>query len=569
MNDCSFTPAHQLLAKRTPDFWQMYWNAPAFISYTHYIATLVSTIQKAEAKRVFLIHEDRAHFLAGFLAALYAGVPVVLPPSDAPELLADLMQTGDLLLNNQQENVNADISASVAFAALDPQRAKVIFYTSGSTGHPKAVEKKLSQLEAEVGVLHMLFGQEPQPAFLSTVSHHHLYALLYSLLWPVCGGFKVERLTFTYWGDLLKKSSAGDFLISSPAHLGRFLVLEECPPGSFKHTFSSGAPLSYEAAVKSKKILGVWPLEVYGSTETGGIAFRQQIAPSIAWQRFDCVELCVSEDCRLRVKSPYMDGSDFYQTEDLMTWIDQDTFHLLGRTDRVVKVEGKRTSLTEIEAKLCKSAYVAEAAVIVLEKSYREELGAVIVLSSQGLELLSCVGQAAFKRQLREALSLYFHPVVIPRKWRLVEAMPTSPQGKRLDSQLKGYFSNSDKPQLGPVRHPTLVQKNISGNSAEYVLKIPTHLAYFEGHFKGMPLVPGVVQLNWVIEFAKKDFGLHDSVSQGDQIKFTRFMKPGDEVFLSLNYNSEKSSLAYSYQANEFTYSSGRLTFKREASGGV
>lgn len=580
MKRCRFTPAHQLLAVRSADFWKSYWNTAEFNDYLHYISTLVDSIKNAGAARIFLIHEDRAHFLAGFLAGLYAGVPVVLPPSDAPELLTDLMLPGDFLLNNHQQIRNNDTSTLIKFAPLDPRHAKVIFYTSGSTGQPKAVEKKLSQLEAEVEVLHTFFGEEtqksdltfPQETFLSTVSHHHLYALLYSLLWPVCAGFKLERHTFTYWGDLLKKSKTGDFLISSPAHLGRFSVLEECNPESFRYAFSSGAPLSYESAVQSKKYLSVWPIEVYGSTETGGIAFRQQEQPSTPWKRFDCVELSTSQDRRLQVKSPYIDDIDFYQTEDQITWIDTETFHLLGRTDRVVKVEGKRTSLTEIESKLCKCEFVAEAAVIVLEKSYREELGAVIVLSKQGVEQLNTVGKAVLKRQLREVLSLYFHAVVIPRKWRFIEVIPTNAQGKRLDSHLKRYFTQDEKSILGPVRQPIVLRKNVAENSAEYSLKIPNNLAYFEGHFKGMPLVPGVVQLNWVVEFAKTDLGLQGSVSKGDQIKFTNFMKPDDEVSLCLKYNIEKSSLSYNYKANERSYSSGRLTFtiaKIEASNGL
>lgn len=569
MNNCRFTPVHQLLVARNTDYWKSYWNTQEFDSYPHYISTLVDSIRKAKAKRIFLIHEDRAHFLAGFLAALYAGLPVVLPPSDAPELLTDLMQAGDMLLNHHQEITNMDALTPIEFAQLDPENSKVIFYTSGSTGHPKVVEKKLQQLEAEVEVLHTLFGQEPQGTFLSTVSHHHLYALLYSLLWPVCGGFKLERHTFTYWGDLLKKSRAADFLISSPAHLGRFSILEECDPESFRYVFSSGAPLSYEAAIQSQKYLSVWPIEVYGSTETGGIAFRQQAQPSTPWRKFDCVEISVSQDSRLRVKSPYIDDMNFHQTEDQITWINTETFNLLGRSDRVVKVEGKRTSLTEIESKLCKSEWVAEAAVIVLEKSYREELGAVIVLTKQGIKQLNALGKVVLKRELREALSRYFHPVVIPRKWRFIEVIPTNAQGKRLDSQLRRYFAQAEKPLLGPIRQPIILRKDVTEDRAEYCLQIPSNLAYFEGHFKGMPLVPGVVQLNWVVGFAKTDLGLQGSISQGDQIKFTNFMKPNDDVSLSLKYNPEKSSLSFSYKSNEIAYSSGRLTFKIEASHGL
>ncbi len=38
--------------------------------------------------------------------------------------------------------------------------------------------------------------------------------------------------------------------------------------------FSSGGPLPFEVAQESKRLLGPVPIEVYGSSETGGIAWR-------------------------------------------------------------------------------------------------------------------------------------------------------------------------------------------------------------------------------------------------------------------------------------------------------
>ena len=567
----AFIPSHQLLALRHKIFWQKYWGAKAFVSYPHYIGALAAKIKNADAKRVFVISEDRAYFLAGFLAALYANVPVVLPQSDSIEHLKNLMEPGDSLLTDQPrlESLTHSISmrmeytatSNLKFAPLDPKHAFVIFYTSGSTSKPKAIKKTLMQLEAEVEVLHNRWGQGAQGNFLSTVSHYHLYAFLYSLLWPVCAGFPLERQTFTYWGDLLKKSLPGDFLISSPSHLGRFTVLGDCRPISLKHTFSSGAPLSYTAAAESKKFLGSLPIEVYGSTETGGIAFRQQEEPNTPWQRFDCVELSSGPDNKLRVKSPYIDGHNFYQTEDCITWINNDSFHLLGRADRVVKLEGKRASLNEIESNICKNELVAEAAVVVLEKSYRDELGAVLVLSKLGLEVLKTKGKLALMRRLREALSLYFHAVVIPRKWRFVDAIPVNAQGKRLQSMLNAYFTRPDKKLLGPIRDPIILQKDAYENKAEYTLRIPQDLAYFEGHFKNTPILPGVVQLDWAVELAKADLKLKGDVTQSSHIKFANVIRANAEVSLILDYDPGKSSLVYTYKAGATIFSSGRMIF--------
>ena len=163
---------------------------------------MVDRIKEVGAKRIFLTSDDRAHFLAGFLAALYAGVPVVLPQSDTPEFLTDLMQPGDVLLTNQHHlgqiistfipmYCDYDVRSAREFTPLNPQQAVVIFFTSGSTGKPKAVIKKLQQLETEVETLHQLYGQGNQGRFLSTVSHHHLYALLVFFVMASVWGFQV------------------------------------------------------------------------------------------------------------------------------------------------------------------------------------------------------------------------------------------------------------------------------------------------------------------------------------------------------------------------------------------
>ncbi len=135
---------------------------------------------------------------------------------------------------------------------------------------------------------------------------------------------------------------------------------------------------------------------------------------------------------------------------------------------------------------------------------------------------------------------------------------------------LKECFT-SDVKGLGINRQPILLKKEFSENKVEYTLKIPHDLAYFEGHFNKMAVVPGVVQLNWAVEFAKLDLGLIGDVHLGSQIKFSNLMKPNDEVSLSLEYIKEKSLVAYSYKAayGNSSYSSGRLTFSQEVSNEI
>jgi acyl-coenzyme A synthetase/AMP-(fatty) acid ligase len=55
-------------------------------------------------------------------------------------------------------------------------------YTSGTTGAPKEVRRKLRNMEAELNVLHSLWVETLGPCrFYSTVSHRHIYVCILRL----------------------------------------------------------------------------------------------------------------------------------------------------------------------------------------------------------------------------------------------------------------------------------------------------------------------------------------------------------------------------------------------------
>jgi 3-hydroxymyristoyl/3-hydroxydecanoyl-(acyl carrier protein) dehydratase len=114
---------------------------------------------------------------------------------------------------------------------------------------------------------------------------------------------------------------------------------------------------------------------------------------------------------------------------------------------------------------------------------------------------------------------------------------------------------------LGPILHPIILSKMITENRAEMRLKIPEDLAYFEGHFPGFLIVPGVVQLHWAVEYAQEIFTLPPGVGQGNQIKFNQLMRPLDELDLILEHDPLKSVVAYCYREDEKTYSSGKFMY--------
>lgn len=83
---------------------------------------------------------------------------------------------------------------------------------------------------------------------------------------------------------------------------------------------------------------------------------------------------------------------------------------------------------------------------------------------------------------------------------------------------------------------------------------------FFKGHFEGMPILPGVVQLFYANWFAKLAFGIDCSQGQIRRVKFSNIIKPLEIVELELKKTD--SGVSFRYYNEEKTFSSGILPVK-------
>ena len=224
-------------------------------------------------------------------------------------------------------------------------------------------------------------------------------------------------------------------LISSPALLKR--LKHETNTAQLAGVFSSGGPLPTESAHQSRNLLGHLPIEVFGSTETGGIAFRQQESAQTPWQLFDCIEASLNSENCIKLLSPYIDNNNWYQTADECEMVSDNQFILKGRTDRVIKIEEKRVSLVEVEKRLEQLPWISECVVIPFEEPERLILASVLVLSEEGQAKLATMSKGKFWLMLRSELRKWLEPIAIPRKYRIVDEIPLNSQGKRLTSHIE------------------------------------------------------------------------------------------------------------------------------------
>ncbi|MFH1806777.1 MAG: AMP-binding protein [Pseudomonadota bacterium] len=500
-------------------------------------------------------------FLIALTAAWRAGSTVIFPATDRPAYLDGIANRFDLYLDD------AVILEKLSAPCLPPpendtlpnaQDCRAVFFTSGSTGEPKPVHKNLAQIEAEISVQEPLWQPRiPTDAKIAgLVSHQHIYGLIFRIIWPVMTKRTFSADPTAYWEMMQGDLRDGDVLITSPAHLKNLHPdLVNVPRPSI--IFSSGGPLDLASARETTRMLDACPTEIYGSTETGGIAHRQQIDANSIWQPLPGVDIGLNDAGCLRVRARHIAGDDWYQTEDIAD-IDTKTggFRLRGRADRVVKIEGKRISLGAVEHHL-RNCDLVEDAIALLPDENDHRLGVVAVLTPAGCDMLDDIGRFRMGRQLRREIAKFEDDAALPQRWRFVEHLPSDSQGKRPLHLLRTLFADTEP---GP---PEIVIQSRDGDLVNLSLHLSADLVYFHGHFPDMPILPGVVQLHWAVHQAAAIFDIPVTIGEVAQLKYRKPITPGSNVMLELDCDRKNAKVKFRYySATEGDHSSGVLKWR-------
>ena len=115
-----------------------------------------------------------------------------------------------------------DAAPDEGLQALDERACELCVFTSGSTGLPSAINKRMDQLTREVDALQAAFGTQLEGVQVhGTVSHQHIYGLLFRVLWPLAAGRLIHPRRF-FHEDLVGALAGTDtVLVATPAHLKR------------------------------------------------------------------------------------------------------------------------------------------------------------------------------------------------------------------------------------------------------------------------------------------------------------------------------------------------------------
>ena len=408
-------------------------------------AARVETRLRAVAGARWALNLDDAwQFTAALLGCWAAGKTAVLAPATmlgaTPAMALDgVIESAGEATAAPQRILWHDLPVAARPLGAVPLMAALVLYTSGSTGVPKAVDRRLLNIEPELAAFDSVWGSMVGTGRVySTVSHRHVYGLLFRVLWPLVGQRPFATFNLEYPEQLQGDVGEGHSLVSSPALLKRIGHLPTAT-GRWRAVFSSGGVLPGDAAADARRVLGVDTTEVLGSTETSGVAWRT--AGSAAFETLPSVEVRASADELLEVRSPFSGHSGWQAMGDRVAFRGDGRFELLGRADRLAKIEDKRVSLTEIEGHLAAHRYVKDVVALPLDDGTRQRVGAVVELTDLGHAALAERGRAALSAELKASLRGKIDAIALPRMFRFPETIPVDAQGKRQVAQLARLFA--------------------------------------------------------------------------------------------------------------------------------
>lgn len=433
-----------------PDRPVAYRTGSSALTRRHFIADLnanIGLLRQLPETAAILCTTSLYWFAIGLFALAACRKHVIVAANDLPANLEQLGDQAGLIVSDrarifpgaQYGLVQAEAPWDLAWPGLD-LASPVSFFTSGSTSTPKRVDKQLHHLVVEAEAISALFAAR-QPHFRSvcgTVPHHHAYGLAFRVIWPLLSGLPFVDETPEFLEQALAQLEAGAVFVTSPAHLHRLDGFAALPSARQPSCIlSAGSRLDDDAARQVQSLLGCTVTEIYGSTETGVLAYRQHDQLAAAWRPLPHVQLTLDPSGQAEARARHIPGGSA-QLADHVRPRGAVDFDLMERQDRVVKIEAKRVSLGEVEARLRELDEVGDAAVVVRGDPAR--LAACIVPSGMGANFLANNGAFRFNRRIRAALATHLEAASLPRHWRFVERLPRGALGKVSQHDVEKLF---------------------------------------------------------------------------------------------------------------------------------
>ncbi|MBZ2208792.1 AMP-binding protein [Massilia soli] len=324
---------------------------------------------------------------------------------------------GDALAAGQTIGAWAD----AASAGLALHSHEITFRTSGSAGQPKPCPHTLASLWAEVGELAALLPGHAR--ILCAVPCHHIYGFLFSILLPRALGLHpdaVRDVRAASPGMLAREARAGDLVVAYPDYWRAALAAGPFAPGVTGVTSTAPCPPGLAQDLEAHGLARL--LQVYGSSETGGVGWRDSHAQPFTalpyWRRDP-------DDAAVLLRSGAGAGS--YPLQDVLAWQGERQFLPAGRIDQAVQVGGINVFPERVAQVLRAHPAVAAASVRLMRSDEGSRLKAFVVphAGAQSPQLLGA--------ELRQWAAARLSGPELPAAIAIGAELPRSASGKLAD----------------------------------------------------------------------------------------------------------------------------------------
>ena len=302
--------------------------------------------------------------------------------------------------------------------------------TSGSTGEPVPHAKRwgllVSNTRAGVRRLAQQMGRDNLAGvtLVATVPPQHMYGFESSVLVALLGGAAFDAGRPFFPADIaaaLARAPRPRMLVTTPFHLKALLDSGIALP-QIDLTLSATAPLSPQLAARAEAALGAPLMEIYGCTEAGQVATRRT-TEGPEWHTYDGLVLSGDGGCT-QVQGGHVPEPTLLA--DVLDVLAPQTFRLLGRSNDLINIAGKRSSLSHLNHHLNSIEHIQDGAFWL---PANDEAGGVVRLVAFVVapDLHdAAVMQAHVLAALRQRVDTAF----LPRRIVAVPALPREPTGK-------------------------------------------------------------------------------------------------------------------------------------------
>ncbi len=311
-----------------------------------------------------------------------------------------------------------DAWAGIVAGALRHGVSGLCFASSGSTGAPRIAGHAMATLLDEAAFWAGHFAGRRRVVL--TVPAHHIYGCLFGVLMPHAFGLPVLARRGATPARLAALLRPGDLLVGFPTGLA-LMAAHAATVAPDIRVVSSTAPLPVATARALRNMGFAEVLEVYGSSETAGIGWRNDPAASFRllprWRPGRGGEGASLVEAATGAEVPL---------PDRVQWLPDGRLRPVGRKDQAVQVGGVNVFPGRIAALLAGHPEVAEA-VVRLDATLAEPRLKAFVVPAAGVDA------AGLPQRLAAWCAARLSAPERPVRFDVGESLPRGEMGKAAD----------------------------------------------------------------------------------------------------------------------------------------